>query len=806
MRLWAVALLSAGALSYEVLLIRLLAIAQWHHFAYMVISLALLGYGASGSFLALFSDRLRARAESAFAALAIAFALAAVAGVEVATRLPFNALAIFWEPLQLLWLALLYLVFAVPFFFAALAIGLALAAFPEPVGRIYRHDLLGAGAGAVAIILALFLLAPKAALVASAGLALLAALLVGGARGARRLRRIAMVALAVVAVLPAAFTPLPISPYKGLYQMLLRPEARVVRELSGPLAQLTVVESSVVPLRHAPGLSLMSPAVPPEQLALFGDGGELSAISRFDGRLEPLAYLDAGTQALPYHLLRRPRVLVLGLGGGAEVLRALYHHARRIDVVELDSNRLRLLRESGADFAGRLLERSEVAVHVAEPRAFVAHDRRQHDLIVVPPIAGGAAARGHGLGESYLHTEEAFAGYLDLLAPGGLIVVSGPLKLPPRDALKLVATARTVLARRAIARPDRRLALIRGWGTTTMLVKRGEFGAEDIARLKSFTDARGFDLAHYPGMRRSEANRVNRLSAPVLHDGAAALLGDAALADRFLATYPYNLTPARDDRPYAADFFAWRGLAEVWRISRAGGAVVLDWGHLIVVVTLAQAVLFSAALILLPLERKRELKAGLAGAGRLTLYFALIGAAFLLIEIATIQRFVLVLGHPLYAVAVVLATFLVAAGIGAGLAPRLDAWSLGRRFAALDGAVVSIAMMAGLHTALLPVLAVSLGALPPALELAAAVLAIAPLGLVMGLPFPLVLARVRRSKPAFLPWAWGVNGFASVVSAVGAQLLAMTLGFHWVMAMAVCCYALAAWAGRRIMSDAGGQD
>ena len=797
MRLWAVSFLAAAALSYEVLLTRILAIAHWHHFAYMVISLALLGYGASGTFLALAGRRLGGRAESGFAVAAIAFALSAVAAVELATRLPFNALAIFWEPSQLLWLGLIYLLFAVPFFCAAVGLGLALAAFAEPVARIYRQDLLGAGAGAVAVIVALFFLAPKAALAASAALALLAALLVGGSGR----RRAGVVVLTAAAVLPTALMPLPVSPYKGLSQMLLRPEARVVSALSGPLADLHVVESPVVPLRHAPGLSLMSPAIPPEQLALYADGDSLAAISRFDGRPEPLAYLDAGTAALPYHLRSQPSVLVLGLGGGEDVLRAIFHRARRVEVIELDANRLRLIEQIHADFAGRILQRPEVTVRLGEARAFVARTGQRYELIVVPPIAAGAGTAAHGLGESYAHTVEAFAAYLARLQPDGLIAVTSPLKLPPRDTLKLIATARDALAYRGAARPGAHLAVIRGWGTATLLVKRSPLDAADIGRLRAFARARGFDLAYYPGLPRAEANRINILSAPVLYDGASALLGRAAAADPFLNEYPFDLRPARDDRPYAADFFAWRGLPEVWRISREGGAVMLDWGHLILVATLLQAVLLSTLLILLPLSLSARLRAGLAGQRRAVLFFAAIGAGFLLIEIASIQRFVLVLGHPLYAVAAVLAAFLVSAGIGSGLAPRFEALLRGRRLGPLNGAVLLIGLAAGLHILLLPVFAEATGGLWPPFRLAAALLAIAPLGLAMGLPFPLVFAPLRERKPDFVPWAWGVNGFASVASAVLAQLLAMTLGLVWVMATAVACYALAAWAGRQIIRE-----
>ena len=268
MRLWAVSFVSAAALSYEVLLTRLLAIVQWHHFAYMVISLALLGYGASGSFLAAMRPKLAARPAGAFALNAMAFAVAAVIGFEITQRLPFNAAALFWQPRQLVWLACLYLPFAVPFFFAANAIGLALAHFEEGVGRIYRQDLIGAGAGALAVIGVLFLLPAKATLIAVAVLALLGAVVVGGdAGGGNRplYRRRGLAALVALALLPFGFTGLQISEYKGLPQALRVPGVRVIDERSGPLGLVTVLESESVPFRHVPGLGLRADGEPASQ-------------------------------------------------------------------------------------------------------------------------------------------------------------------------------------------------------------------------------------------------------------------------------------------------------------------------------------------------------------------------------------------------------------------------------------------------------------------------------------------------------------------------------------------------------------
>src|SRR6202022_1171476 len=262
MPLVAIALTSAGLLAYEVLLTRLFSIIQWHHFAYMVISIALLGYGASGTFLAFARDRLRRRFASVLALCAALFAVSAVGCFVVAQQLPFNALAVIWEPSQLLYLCLLYLLFTVPFACGATCIGLALAAFPSDIGRVYRSDMLGSGVGALGIVAGLFVLSPSQALQAVAILgfaaAAVASLGAGSERGKWRAAGYAAAGLAALAI-PHSWTRLRLSEYKGLSQALLVPGAEVLTERSTPLGLLTVLASSAIPFRHVPGLSLNSP-------------------------------------------------------------------------------------------------------------------------------------------------------------------------------------------------------------------------------------------------------------------------------------------------------------------------------------------------------------------------------------------------------------------------------------------------------------------------------------------------------------------------------------------------------------------
>ena len=798
---FAVALLSAAVIGYEILLTRLFSIIQWHHFAYMVISMALLGFGAAGTFVALTRVWLERHFQAAFGAGAAGFGVTAFGCFVLAQRVPFNALEIAWGGWQLAWLLVLYVLLMAPFFFAASAICLAFSHFRDRLGLLYRFDLIGAGLGAPLVLLLLFLGPPTLSLqvLAVAGVAAGALVAMPAIRrssaGALALLGLAA-ALALPLAAPDTWSTLRLSSYKGLSMVLTAPDARIVAERHGPLGWLAVVESPTIPLRHAPGLSLLAQHAPPEQLALFTDGGSLSAIARFDGDLAQLAYLDAQTAALPYHLLERPHVLVLGAGGGAEVLRALHEGARRVAAVELNPQVADLMTRPFGDFSGGLYARPDVELHIAEARNFVARSGTRYDLIQIALIDSfsAAAAGVFALNESTLYTVEALAAYLDHLAPGGILAVTRWIKLPPRDALKLIATAADALAGRGVADAGQRIALVRGWKTSTLIVKNGTLTATDNSAIRDFARARGFDLAWLPDMDEAEANRFNRLDAPHFYLGARALLGDGR--EDFLSAYKFALAPATDDRPYFFHGFKWTALPELLALRAGGGLAHVEWGYVILVATLVQAVLASFILILLPLWVGRagtDAGALTWGRWRLAVYFFALGLGFMFVEMAFIQRFVLFLGNPLYAIAVVLAAFLIFAGLGSGYAKRLQRL-LGARFPGLGGLpliVAAIAVLAGIYIAVLPALLNALLPLPEGVRIALAILFIAPLAFLMGMPFPLGLARLSREAPDLIPWAWGINGCASVVSAVLATVLAIHLGFTAVVGCALAIYMIA---------------
>ncbi len=796
----AISIVSAGVIGYEMLLMRLYAIVQWHHFAYMIISIALLGYGASGTFLALARRWLLAHFLVAWQVNAALFGVSGVAGFALAKLIVVNPLELAWQPGQALRLSATYVLLMAPFFCAANCTGLAFVRFGERMGRVYRFDLMGAGLGAAGVVAALFAVAPWTSLrvLPLLGFAAAAVAGLGAEAPGRRVRPAALTlaGAALSALLPGAWVVPHLSEYKGLSRALRVPGAEVVYESSSPMSLLTVVRSPTIPFRHAPGLSLASRAGPPEQLGLFTDGDDMTAINRFDGARADLAFLDFTTRALPYHLLEDPGVLILGTGGGAEVLLARYHGAKRVEVAEPDRGMVRLLRNRFAEFAGGVYDPRRTTVHLADARGVLALAGSGYGLIQIAGL--GAPSGGFGaLQETYAYTVEAVEGYLGRLDPGGILALTGPFEVPPRATLKLVATARAALERLDVAQPGRRLAVIRGWNTATLLVKKGAFTAAQIDALRAFAARRSFDLGYYPGMARAEANRFNLLEEPYVYDGVSALLGPER-AD-FMARYKFDLRPARDDRPYFFDFLKWGSLPELLALSRRGAMPLIEWGYLILCATLVQAVGLSAVLILAPLALRGKRGLARSGRARVAFYFLALGLAFLFVEIAFIQRFTLFLGHPLYAVAVVLAAFLVFAGMGAGVSPRLaERLPAGPgRLSALEAAVAAIAAIALAYLAVLGPLSEFLVTLPLALKVPLSLALIAPLAFCMGMPFPLGLSRVGREAPRLVPWAWGLNGCASVVSAVLATLLAIEVGFSAVIGLAVALYLGAAlvWRG-----------
>jgi len=784
-------LLSAGSLAYEILLMRLFSIIQWHHFAYMIIGLALLGYGISGTLVSLFQKYLLSRYSQIYLVCLLLFSLFTVISFLVAQTIPFNAEEILWDWHQSIYLLLIFLLLAIPFFFAASAICLTLMQYSAQISRVYAVDLIGAGMGSIGVVYLLFMLFPQSALLAISLLGLITVVVaVWELRLDERLRVSLVLTIAILLFIASGQTiELHISPYKGLEQSLRVAGTRIIEQRSSPLGLLSVIESKRVPLRHAPGLSLNASQEPPEQLGVFTDADNLTAITRSSDKLERLSYLDQMSSALPYHLVKPERVLIVGAGGGSDILQARFHQAPRIDAIELNPQMVDLVSDRFRAFSSALYDHDNVNIHIGDARDYLRVSAQDHDLIQLALLdTFNASTSGlYALNENYLYTVEALQIYLDHLKTDGYLAITRWIKIPPRDTLKLFATAIDALKKSGVQAPEKRLVLIRSWQTSTLLVKNGEVSEQEIDSIKTFCRERSFDVAYVPGISEQQANQYNILQRPIFYRGATALL--SAKRQQFMDQYKFNLEPATDDRPYYHHFFKWTTLVEVIQLRGKGGMPLIEWGYMILVATLIIALLVSVLLILLPMfyfQRHPIAPSGVLSRVHVVLYFFLIGLAFLFIEIAFMQKFILFLHHPIYAISVTLSAFLVFAGMG-------SYWSrhLGRKFSDRQTAVIAVVAISLLSLSYLLMLDHVFNHYATAavnIRILLTILLIAPLAFFMGMPFPSALSSLQQYDRHFIPWAWGVNGCASVISAVLASLLAIHFGFTVVIVLAILLY------------------
>lgn len=785
-----VGLLSASLLAYEILLMHLFAIIQFHHFAYMIIGLALLGYGSSGTFLAIFQERMEKNYAGFYLIWTVLYGLTAIFSFFLAQAVPFNGLELLWDPRQVAFLALLFFLILIPFFCGATAIGMTLTVYRNSVAATYGADLVGAGFGSVLVILLLFWIFPANMLVVVGGIGFVAAAIAVFELGMARpgLKVLGLLGIFMVVAIVGVNHTLQPTPYKTLQQYRQIAGTEIVDERSSPLGLIQVLESRIIPLRYAPGMSLAALQEPLEQIGVFINGEGLSVITRAPDDLRQLGYLDQMTSALPYHLHKPEKVLILGIGGGQDILQAKFHRVDSITGVELNPQMIELLTGKYAEFSGNLLGQG-TQVHLGDMRGFMESSRREFDLVHLALVdAFAPSASGlYALSEDYLYTVEALQEYIRHLSQDGYLSITRWIKNPPRDSLKLMATAVAALEKSGVADVGRHLALIRGWQTSTLLVKRTEFSQEEIDRIESFCKDRSFDISYTFATREDQVNRYNILAEPVFFKAAQALVGEDSAA--FIEEYKYNLKPATDDRPYFHHFFRWSAVREVLQLKAMGGAALLEAGYLILLAVLLIALFLSVLLIITPLILFRRHLLGQSWAiskQRVFLYFSAIGIAYLFIEIAFIQKFVLFLHHPVYSISASVAAFLVFSGLGSLLVQRWGALLPAKqliRIVVFGIAAISLCYLLWLGKWFLLATDLSFSG-----RLLLTALLIAPLGILMGMPFPVALASLAAHAPGLIPWAWGINGCGSVISSMLATLLAIHFGFKTVIVAAVFLY------------------
>ncbi len=705
--------------------------------------------------------------------------------------LPFDSYMIAIKPGEILILLSHYAALATPFFFCGLIISLMLRIYPGSGNKVYAMNLLGSAAGClVAVLLPRWVGSEGMVLLSAAIAALSGFFYMFGKRTPETEGRRPKAGLWGFLTLTLAFSllmlflagygegfdffRLKLSQYKGLSYALQSPDARIASTERNSYSRVDVVHSSS--LHSVPGLSYRYTGPLPEIVGLFVDGDNMNAIFPYNADMGFASYLPASAA---FELRPGARVLILNSKGGMDVMAALASGASKVTAVE--NNQLVV------DAARHVYDPPDVKLVVASGRSFLRQDQERYDIIQLPlvdsyhPVGSGA----YSLGEDYRYTVQAVRDMLSQLNAEGLLVITRWLQEDPSEWLRTFALAVTALEEESFD-PGEQIVALRGYNTGTLLVKKSAFNSEEMRIIREYSEDKAFDLVFCPGLNASEINQNNILPEPVYYQTFQDLLTTNPRKD-FYKAFPYEVDPPTDDHPFFGHYFKWSQIDDIIKLigitwQPFGGA-----GYLVVLVIFSLAVTLAGLLILLPVMFTKGWKKIINQRWDL-MYFASIGFAYLLVEIPLIQRFILYLDQPAYAFSVVLFGVLFFSGLGSRFGSE--------KISSKKGLIILIGFLVG-YVLLLPgILYATLG-LPMAARLAVSVLLIAPLGFLMGIPFPTGLARLRERHKGnseeqwLVGWIWAVNGACSVIASILASLLSLTFGLRATLIIGAGFYMLA---------------
>jgi hypothetical protein len=781
-------LITLSTLMHEILLTRIFSVTMWYHFAFMAISIAMFGMTV-GAIVVFLRPKDPASIERRLAFSALAYAVTLVFGFLVYLRIPFIGDA---TPKSILCLTLSYVVISVPFVWSGIIVAAILSTFQKEAPALYAADLLGAALGCVALVYTLEATDAASAVLVVGVFAALGAACFALAGKSRARFRDALGLVVIFGGLAAASTVLT-RDNKPLIEIVDTASNssdfyHYVRWNSH--SRVTVFGNPFEPSNAAGwGISSKTGAADAKipQLGMSIDTWAGTVITRFDGDTSKLSYLKDDVTNIAHYLRPNSDVFVIGVGGGRDVLSALVFDQKSVTGVEVNKDVLRATTEAFGDFAGHIERNPKVTLVVDEARSYLTRLERHFDLIQLSLIDTWAAtaAGAFVLTENSLYTAEGWKTFLEHLTPRGILTVSRwyyPTR--PGEAIRIASLARESLARIGITDPSHHVVMVKapraqgmpgalGNGIATILVSKQAFGEGDFQTLDREISRLGFEYVARPNSAESPVYRT-------------ILGGTDADVQAFYSSFSLDVSSPTDDRPFFFQMLRLRdvmkSLAESWLDpNRSNLEAIRLLAVLLVIVTV-----LTLGCIVTPLVLRMR-KGSLKGSGALLGFFFAIGLGFMFIEVSEMQRLMLLLGKPTYALSVVLFTLLLGSGTGSLLSFQLTGTGGKLDPNAALGLLVLVLVVAGIAT---PAVVRGLVASSTPVRIAAAASMLLPMGFVMGLPFPLGLG-AARNRSELVPWLWGVNGAASVLCSVLATVVALGAGISASFWSGVACYACA---------------
>lgn len=770
----AIGLISAAIIAFQLILMQILSYVQWYHFAYMIISIALLGFGAAGTFLTIFQQKLEKNYYTLFPFLLIvtAILIPVVVGIANSEAVRFDSLLIFQDSRHIGKLILTYFIFFLPFLTGALAIGMSFSKFADQIGKIYFSNLIGSGIGGIIAIFFMQWIIPEQQSFAVAILAFVGGI-VSLPKNKKKLIRI-IVPLSTLILIILFFYPPRLTPseYKDISKTMLLPDAKVEYRKSTPHGFVEIVSSPV--LRYAPGVSLAYRDSFPIRKVVFNNGNWMGCLLPQPLEANETNILDYTPQALPYHIDNIKNALIINAGTGENVLLALSHQVARITANETNPEIFNILRQSFEGFY-------QVQPYQTMPRTLLTPDTNKYDLIELPIIGSFFGNSGlNAVEPRYELTIEALREMWNKLSEKGMISLSCWMDYPVRNAYRLLATISLLLDENDIAHPPHHVVAIRSWCAITFLVKKSPFKRDEINKVRLFCENRMFDPLVLPEKQEIERDKYNILQDTTFFTHVDQLLSHEK--ETLIRQYPYRIHPTTDDRPFFFQFVRFKQIPQLISSIREKNFPFLDIGYVLIILTFVQIVFIAAIFILLPLSfrpwKSRNKKWVL-------MYFSGLGLAYMFLEMVFIQHFTFYFGEPTYAASATLGILLFTSGLGSYYSGKFQ----NNKKMRLAIPLVIAAILVLYAFVLSPILTATIGIALP-LKITIAVVLLGTLGFFLGMPFPIGIDYLSGKNTDDIPWAWALNGYFSVISTVLATIISVELGYLLLLSMAAFIYAL----------------
>ena len=842
--------LAAGAvIALQIDVMRVFSVGSWAHFGSLVVSLAMLGFGLTSAVMCVAKNWFQRHwLGAAGAALALFGPLAVAANLYV-QRLGFNAIFLVSDPAQKWKLLQIFLVDLTPFLAGAVFLGCVFLKSNKTFGRVYFADLAGSGLCGLVFLGAMYLFRPENLIVAP--LALWLAAMIAWALGPGGLRALApFVALAALAFgchfvgAPAlGLSRLAVNDYKGVAYARKFPDAKRIYESVSPFGYIEAYSSSY--LHFAPGLSdnaaFNMPAVPANAyIAMYIDSdGPIGVIRNLPDK--DTAYFRFLPMYYPYVIKKDPKVFVVQFGGGISTAVALRSGAKEVTVAEGNRAVLEAFHSKVfKDFTGDILGRVNKVVDY-EGRHYLAHTNQRFDVIdlSLADSTGLSNPGGFAIVEKFSYTREAMETYMRALAPGGVLSVTlWNKEEPPKSVLKLYATMAAAAERVDPAHIADSFFVVSSYlSTATVLYKRGGFAEDEIAKLRKHTKAMSFDEIYSPGFfydggqtdrtldgytaqifagaaggppappatadggDSADPNNPPDAAGPGDEPGAAGdngvvpatVMGRLAWASLINGEWPqianryvFNTRVLTNDHPY---FAAYVKTKDLLRVLDRLELLQDEWGYLLIWATLGVACLTASVLLAIPvLWGWRAIFSKSPGKLLTIVYFACLGAGYIMVEVGLIAHFVMALGNATVSASVLITGMLVFSGLGSLTSERI----LPRMRVAMPPIFLAIGALLIFYAFFLDNALDAIGALPYGARLLLSFVFIAPPAFLMGFPMPTAMTTLGRlGKEHMFIWAWGVNGCFSVIGAAAAPVIATKFGLGAVIEIAGCAYVLA---------------